>query len=90
MTTMTGVFLANNFKAVVPEEVASLIYKFSDVCDDDDGSHILTALWFSLLAALMAANECSPMEAMDHAQDLIKWTKLGTREVAMAALNPLH
>ncbi len=41
MTTMTGVFLANNFKAVVPEEVASLIYKFSDVCDDDDGEYIL-------------------------------------------------
>ena len=89
MELRRNVKLTGDMAAAIPEEVASLMDKISDACDDDDGNHILVALWLSLLAALMAANECSPMEAMDHAQDLIKWTKGGCDE-AIATLSTPH
>ena len=81
--------LADDVNVTAPEEVTSLMNKIADVCDGKQCSHILAALWLSLLSALMAADECSPIEAMDHAQDLIKWTKGGCDE-SIPALSPQH
>ena len=67
---MKDMMIASNAAAELPEEVISLMGQIEDVCDDQTCGHIISALWLSLLAVLIATHECTPEEAIEHVLEL--------------------
>jgi hypothetical protein len=83
--------LSDDVAAVgVSEEVVRLIDEIETTCHEKPCGDVLDALWLILFSTLVAVEECSVPEAVEHVQNWAKRLGQAYGVEAIAAHSPRH